>query len=144
MPRLNTILVDIEPNWFIFAGEEWMGDRYDRDSDLRCRPRATAAAHQFQERPVGESQRQAGAGKVGLQRMLWAALEISVEELERAQPETSLGSMARRMVLDAAKGRMPAVREILSQLDKGCESEVWSAKDSQEETVDEVEANSLK
>jgi hypothetical protein len=79
-----------------------------------------------------------------LQRMLYAALETSVEELELSRPETSLDSMVRRMVLDAASGRGPAQKQLISLLDKACECEALAEEAAREQTVNEAVPFSLK
>jgi Family of unknown function (DUF5681) len=77
--------------------------------------------------------------KQRLQQALYAALEAGPEELERSKPEDTLAAMAKRMALDAVAGRMPALRTVLSLLDKECES----AERAEEEAFREYEMELL-
>jgi hypothetical protein len=70
--------------------------------------------------------------KERFQRVLYAALEGSTEELELAKPANGMVAMARRMVLDATGGRVPALRLVLSLLDADCRAD--DARAAQEET----------
>ncbi len=75
---------------------------------------------QFKKGQSGNPSGKPGPAKLAkqrFQRALYAALEGSVAELELSKPGTALVGMARRMVFDAATGRIPAVRLVLSLLD---------------------------
>ena len=75
---------------------------------------------QFRKGQSGNPSGKPGPAKLAkqrFQRALYAALEGSTAELELSKPGTALVGMARRMVLDAATGRIPAVRLVLSLLD---------------------------
>jgi hypothetical protein len=56
--------------------------------------------------------------RVRFQRAFYALLEAREAEVRASPPADLLDGIARRMVLDAANGRIPAVRMVLSLLDK--------------------------
>ncbi|HTT83703.1 MAG TPA: DUF5681 domain-containing protein [Rhizomicrobium sp.] len=58
--------------------------------------------------------------KARFQRALLAALEGSVEDLAAATPATGMDAIVQRVARDATEGRIPAVKLVLSQLDKAC------------------------
>jgi hypothetical protein len=69
------------------------------------------------------------------QRALHAALEAETADLKEARPRGNLDVMARRLTLDAAGGRMPAVKLILSELDKEiARGDATEAEDVEEES----------
>jgi hypothetical protein len=81
----------------------------------------------------------AGLAKQRFLRALCAALEESVEELELSKAGSTLDSIARRTVRDAAQGRMPAVRLVISQLDAERGTEPQTEEDSRVQSADEPE-----
>ena len=78
----------------------------------------------FQKGQSGNPSGKPGPAKLAkqrFQRALYAALEGSEAELESSKPENLLTKVAKRIALDAANGRMQAVRLLLSLLDAECE-----------------------
>jgi hypothetical protein len=62
--------------------------------------------------------------KQRFQRALCAALDGSMEDLERMKPDSAMAEVARRMALDATQGRASAQRLLMSALnDAGAKSE---------------------
>jgi hypothetical protein len=84
--------------------------------------------------------------KARFERALCQALEGSVEELERAKPDTAVAAMAHRMVLDATAGRTPAQRLLLSALDagaKGSDAEDFSLVQGKKQGSPQITAQDL-
>ena len=70
--------------------------------------------------------------KQRFQRALYAALEGTEAELENAGTGTVLAGVARRLVLAAVSGRVPAIRLLLSLLDAEC------GKDAEDEAAEQL------
>lgn len=100
----------------------------------------------FKKGQSGNPSGKPGPAKVArqrFQRVLYAALESGVEELEASKPENALAAMARQMALNAAQGRVAATRLVLTLLDGECEREAQADEESSERTVNEAEHFSL-
>ena len=81
--------------------------------------------------------------KQRFQRALFAALEGGEAELVQSKPESILTGVAKRIALDAAAGRMQAVRLLLSLLDAECRKAEAAEAETVEQQAREAEALSL-
>jgi hypothetical protein len=75
------------------------------------------------------------------ERALFAALEGSEAELEQSKPDKLVATVAKRIALDAAAGRIASVKLLLSLLDAGCKQA--DAEEAAAREAEETEALSL-
>ena len=91
----------------------------------------------FKKGQSGNPSGKPGPAKLAKQRFqhaLFAALEGSEAEVEKSSPDNLIAKVAKRIALDAAAGRIPAVRLLLSLIDTECKlAEVEEAAREAEE-----------
>jgi hypothetical protein len=98
----------------------------------------------FQKGQSGNPSGKPGPAKLARQRFeraLFAALEGSEAEVEQSKPDKLVAAVAKRIALDAAAGRIPSVKLLLSLLDAGCRKA--DAEEAAAMEAEEAEALSL-
>ena len=98
----------------------------------------------FQKGQSGNPSGKPGPAKLAKQRFeraLFAALEGSEAEVEQSQPDKLVATVAKRIALDAAAGRIASVKLLLSLLDAGCREA--DAEEVAARQAEEAEALSL-
>ncbi|HEX3664378.1 MAG TPA: DUF5681 domain-containing protein [Rhizomicrobium sp.] len=98
----------------------------------------------FQKGQSGNPSGKPGPAKLAKQRFeraLFAALEGSEAEVEQSKPDKLVATVAKRVALDAAAGRIASVKLLLSLLDAGCRQA--DAEEAAASEAEEAEALSL-